>query len=284
MSQSPDLVRLSRDGCPDIAARVWQPDGPARGTVLCLHGLTRNSRDFEDLAADLGQHYRVIAPDQRGRGLSGWAEPSTYVLPVQLADTLALLDHLEVDRCAVIGTSMGALMAASLVALARDRIAGVVLNDAGPVIDPSGIARIAGYVGGGPAPRTWDEAAVALKAIHGDSFPTYSPGDWLRLARSTYRQEGDGLRLDYDLRLREALASAAPVGGDLWPVFEALRGIDTVVIRGDRSDILGAETASEMVERLGARLVVVRNRGHAPDLSEAEAVQAIEAFLARRFG
>lgn len=281
MTGDPHFIQFRAADGVELAARDWRPEGEAEGVILCLHGLTRNSRDFQVLAADLGRRYRVIAPDQRGRGMSAYAEPATYVVPVQLQDTWALLDHLRIGSCAVIGTSMGALMAVAMTAMAPGRIAGVVLNDAGPEVDPKGLARIAGYVGEKTEVRTWRDAVKYLRAIHGQAYPTYADEDWERMARATYAWSDDGLKLDYDPRLREAFASAATAGPDMWPLFEALRGVPSLLVRGDRSDILSAETADEVARRFGTQRVDVANRGHAPDLSEPEAIQAIHAFLLR---
>jgi len=279
MSDSGEIIRFKGVDGLDLAAREWRGGQSDADTLVCLHGLTRNSRDFSGLAQSLGRRYRLVALDQRGRGLSAYADPSTYVLPVQIQDTLGLLDQLGIDRCVVVGTSMGALMAASLVALAPDRIAGVVLNDAGPVIDPAGLARIAGYVAATDQPESWTAAMRRLQAIHGPAFPNYSDADWERFARWTYIWGETGLRLDYDPRLREAVAATAEALPDLWPVFEALTAIPSVLVRGALSDILSAATAQSMVDRCGSRLVTVPDRGHAPDLSEPEAVLAIMALL-----
>ena len=281
MTDQGDILNFRGVDGLDLAARVWNPGAGARAeTVLCLHGLTRNSRDFTALAEVLGRSYRVVAPDQRGRGLSAYADPSTYVLPIQIQDTLGLLDRLDIERCVVIGTSMGALMAVSMAALAPDRIAGVVLNDAGPVIDPAGLARIAGYVAESSDPETWAAATRRLQTVHGGSFPTYTDDEWERFARWTYVWGEAGLKLDYDPRLREAVAATAGTFPDLWPVFESLKHVPSLMLRGAVSDLLSADTAQEVSRRFGTRLVTVPDRGHAPDLSEVEAMLAILAFLA----
>jgi pimeloyl-ACP methyl ester carboxylesterase len=266
-----------------LVARDWRGP-PGAGTVVCLHGLTRNSRDFTGLAGALQGDWRVLAPDQRGRGGSAYdSEPLNYTIPVQCADTWALLDSLGVERFVIVGTSMGALMAIVMAATRPERIAGLVLNDAGPVVDPAGVARIRSYVGKGAAAGSWDEAAQALKAVHAAAYPTYGAEDWLRMARATYRQDGGGLILDYDPALAQALAADRPEAADLWPAFEALRGIPALVLRGALSDILAAETAAEMARRYPmTRIVTVPDRGHAPDLTEPVAVEAIRDFLAHR--
>lgn len=280
MTEPGEIIRFRGVDGLELAARDWGAAGPDTDVILCLHGLTRNSRDFTALAEHMGRRCRLVAPDQRGRGLSAYADPSTYVLPVQIQDTLGLLDQLKIERCVVVGTSMGALMAVGMAAMAPDRIAGVILNDAGPVIDPVGLARIASYVAEADAPETWTAATRRLHALHGEAFPTYRDDDWERFARWTYVWGEAGLRLDYDPRLREAVAASAGTLPDLWPVFDVLTRVPGLLLRGANSDILSRETAEAVAQRFGTRLVTVPDRGHAPDLSEPEALQAVLAFLA----
>jgi pimeloyl-ACP methyl ester carboxylesterase len=277
-----DLIGFSGPDGLALSARRWPGPAAESPVVLCLHGLTRNSRDFQPLAAALADRFTVLAPDQRGRGRSAY-DPNVlnYNVVTQTADVWALLDHLGIATCTVIGTSMGALMAVIMANGQPGRLQGVVLNDAGPVVEAAGLARIAGYVGQGLAVQTWEDAAAALQAVQGLAYPDYRQGDWLRMARATYveRPEG-GLVLDYDADLRKVFAEANGAAPDLWPAFEALKAIPTLVLRGAHSDILAAETAGQMAERLGAQVVTIPNRGHAPDLSEPQALQAIEGFLA----
>lgn len=276
----PELIGFDAPDGLRLAARVWagpQADAPV---VLCLHGLTRNSRDFEPLAGVLAQRWRVVAPDQRGRGRSAYdPEPTNYNAGVQVGDTFALLDRLGVGRCVIVGTSMGALMGVAMANLQPERIAGLVLNDAGPDVDPRGLARIAGYVGQGGPVTTWDEAALALRAVHGGSYPTYGHGDWLRMARATYVEDAGGLRPDYDANLAKAFGVASGAGPDLWPAFEVCGRVPTLVIRGVLSDILARETVAQMIGRFGVALAEIPDRGHAPDLSEPGALAAIDDFL-----
>ena len=270
---APDGLRL--------AARDWPGPAPDAPLLLCLHGLTRNGRDFEPLAEGLGSRWRVVAPDQRGRGRSAYdAEPMNYNAGVQVADTFALLDRLDVRTCVIVGTSMGALMGVAMANLQPGRIAGLVLNDAGPDVDPRGLARIAGYVGKGAPVVTWDDAAAALRVLHGVSYPTYGEDDWLRMARATYVEDGGRLRPDYDPDLGRAFAVASGAGPDMWPAFEVCGRIPTLLLRGALSDILARETATEMVRRFGVEFAEIAERGHAPDLSEPEATAAIHRFLA----
>jgi pimeloyl-ACP methyl ester carboxylesterase len=278
----PELIGFDAPDGLRLSARVWAGPKPDAPVVLCLHGLTRNGRDFEPLAAVLASRWRVVAPDQRGRGRSAYdPDPLHYNAGVQVADTFALLDHLGVGTCVVVGTSMGALMGVAMANLQPDRVAGLVLNDAGPDVDPRGLARIAGYVGQGGPVTTWDEAAIALQAIHGGSYPTYRPADWLRMARATFVEAGDGLRPDYDANLARAFGVASGAGPDLWPAFEVCSRIPTLVLRGALSDILARDTVVQMIARFGVGLAEIPDRGHAPDLSEPEALAAIEAFLVK---
>lgn len=272
--EAPDGLRL--------AARVWSSSAPEAPVVLCLHGLTRNSRDFEPLARALSSRWRVVAPDQRGRGRSAYdPKPLNYSAATQVADTFALLDRLGVERCVVVGTSMGALMGVAMANLQPHRIAALVLNDAGPEVAPRGLARIAAYVGQGGPVASWGEAVAALKLIHGEALPTYAEADWLRMARATYVQEQDGLRPDYDPQLARAFGVASGASPDMWAAFAVCALVPTLLLRGALSDILAPETAEEMVWRFGVSLVEVADRGHAPDLSEPDARAAVEAFLAR---
>jgi pimeloyl-ACP methyl ester carboxylesterase len=281
---APDAELLSLN-TPDqlrLAVRVWPGLGPEAKVVVCLHGLTRNSRDFEPLAEALPEDVRVVAPDQRGRGRSSYAaDPRSYDVPTQVRDTWSLLDQLDVDVSVVVGTSMGALMAVAMANERPDRIAGLVLNDAGPDIDPRGLARIAGYVGQGGPVTSWADAAAAMRDIHAVSYPTYAEDDWLRMARATFVQTPGGLRLDYDMALGSAFGAASGAAPDMWPYFAVSSRIPTLVIRGAHSDILARKTADEMALRFALEVVEVPDRGHAPDLSEPAAVGAIQAFLER---
>jgi len=175
------------------------------------------------------------------------------------------------------------LMAIAMANVQPDRIAGLVLNDAGPEVDPRGLARIAGYVGQGGPVSSWAEAVAGLQGLHSLSYPTYAPDDWLRMARAVYAPTADGrLRLDYDPALGQAFAADNGVAPDLWAAFEVLREIPALVLRGALSDILSAETAAEVARRFpAAEVVTVPDRGHAPDLTEPPALAAIRRFLRR---
>ena len=250
--------------------------------VLCLSGLTRNMRDFDFLAPFLSG-YRMIAMDYRGRGQSDHdPNHANYAVPREALDAVELLDHLGVERCHVIGTSRGGLIAMVLAATVPHRLAGVVLNDVGPVVDPGGIARIMEYVGKPPAAPDLDAAAVRLEASMRAEFPGVSLERWRRMVGNFYEETGGGLALRYDPALRQALLDQAAAGPipDLWPLFEALKDVPTGVVRGANSDVLTAETLAEMARRReGLVLGVVPDRGHAPFLDEPEALTVIRAVL-----
>ncbi len=276
------LIRFEGPDGLALAAREWAGPSADAKTVLCLHGLTRNSRDFDGLAGALRTRFRVVAPDQRGRGRSGYdPDPNNYAIPIQVRDTWTLLDKLGIERFIAVGTSMGALMSIAMANEHPERFAGLVLNDAGPEIDPAGLARIAGYVGKGGPVTNWSEAEAALKAIHGLSYPTYTGEDWQRMARATYIEDANGFRPDYDAGLAAAFGTASGASPDLWPLFEICARIPTLLLRGAHSDILARRTADAMVQRFGVTLVEIANRGHAPDLMEPDALSAIEVFAAR---
>lgn len=265
-----------------LSAEETSGPGEDAPCALCLHGLTRNGRDFEALATALSRTHRVIRPDQRGRGRSAYdPNPLNYNIIKQTQDMWRLLDVLDVARCAVVGTSMGGLMGVLMANERPDRIGALVLNDVGPEVDPRGLARIAGYVGVDVSAGDWGEAAARLKIVHAQAFPTYSDEDWLRLARATYRDDDGQLVLDYDPALAVALGQMAKAPLDLWPAFEVLRHTPTLVLRGALSDILSETTLAEMKRRFPAiETAIVPDRGHAPDLGEPESLRAVADFLA----
>ena len=265
-----------------LSARIYRGD-PARLPVLCLPGLTRNARDFEDLAAAIAPQRRVICPDLRGRGQSAHSpDPATYTPMHYLGDIRLLLSALDIDRFVAIGTSLGGLLTMTLASVAPDRIAGAVLNDIGPEIDPAGLARIRGYVGVAAHFADWDAAADALSVAQAGTYPAFGHADWLRQARRAMRDDAGGITFDYDMAIARPFADddgAAPAP-DLWPLFDALAGVPVTVVRGGTSDILSAETAAAMVARHpGLDLVVVPDVGHAPTLDEAPARAAIHRLL-----
>ncbi|TAL03555.1 MAG: alpha/beta hydrolase [Rhodospirillaceae bacterium] len=270
----------SSDGL-QLHYREYAGPSDAPLTVLCLPGLTRNARDFEDLAPHLARRYRVFCAEFRGRGLSAYApNPATYVPPVYVGDMAALLKAAGVSQVAVIGTSLGGLVATLMTAVMPAKILGVVLNDIGPVIDPAGLARIAGYLGKGRPLKSWEDAAAVVEDMDGVIYPDYGKADWLRMARRRFIATPDGgFRPDYDFKIAEPFAGGATP--DLWPYFARLRLVPTLALRGATSDILAPETFARMGEVIPAlRRVEVPNRGHTPYLDEPSALSAIDTFMA----
>lgn len=252
--------------------------------MLCLHGLTRNSRDFEDLALHLQQRYRVIVPDLRGRGFSA-RDPQlkNYQPAIYLKDIVALLATLDSPRVAVIGTSLGGMLAMMLGIKYRPSITGIVLNDIGPELDPAGIERIKQYAGRLPVPVDWADAIAQTQAAFGSAWPDLTPERWATLARRGYREDPSGAVLaDADPLIGDALRAAPAAQLDPWPLWRALRGLPVLAIRGALSDLLSAATFAKMrAEYPELAQLSLPNRGHVPLLDEPEAIAAIDNFLAR---
>ncbi len=281
--------------------RFWDsPDGlklhfrdyPARDEnaagkipVLCMHGLTRNARDFAALAEHVSATRRVIVTEMRGRGESEYAKDSATYNPVTyVGDVLALLAQEEIETFVAVGTSLGGLMTMLMAAMDASKIAGAVLNDIGPVVDPGGIDRIREYVGQGRSYPSWMHAARALQDVHGSSHPKFGIDEWLDMAkRGMVVQQNGRIAYDYDMTIAEPFQDddgAAPP--DLWPALEALAGRPLLFVRGALSDLLTVETLAEMQRRLpDAQAVTIPDVGHAPLLEEAPALAAIDALLAQ---
>lgn len=272
----------SADGL-TLYCRIYDCADRAAPTVLCLPGLTRNSRDFEALAPRLAQRYRVICPDLRGRGFSQrdaqWRNyrPETY-----LQDIGRLLQVLALEALAIIGTSLGGLLAMLLAAGGTGRVAGIVLNDIGPEADPRGIARIRAYAGRLAPVRTWDEAIAQFQQVNGQAWPGVSARQWAELTRRSYRESASGVPLfDSDPLIGEAIRCAPAVPAGLWPVFAQIRDVPMLAVRGELSDILSVEILARMRrEKPDLQCLTVADRGHAPLLDEPRVPAAIERFLA----
>ncbi|MFS0736877.1 alpha/beta hydrolase [Sphingomonas sp. 1P06PA] len=278
---SKDGIRLHyRDYLPTTDAPAGRPP------ILCLHGLTRNARDAASLAEWLAeQGWRVICPEMRGRGDSGYAkDPMSYVPLVYLQDLEALLDDQAIGRFAAIGTSLGGMLTMLLSAAGPGRIAAAVLNDIGPRLDEAGLGRIKTYVGRGGSWPTWLHAARAIAETNAAAFPGYAIEDWLAMAKRLCRLTPAGrIVFDYDMKIAEPFrVPGGEAGFDLWPAFESLRDVPVLLVRGAISDLLSAETAAEMAVRLpGLEEIVVPGTGHAPTLDEPEVRAAIAGLLAR---
>ena len=275
-----------------LHARVREPaEGGARLPVVCLAGLTRSTADFAPLGAALAAGAaprRVVALDYRGRGLSGHDPGGRYDLATERADILLVLDALGIGRAHFVGTSRGGLHVMAMATEHRARIAAVVLNDIGPVLEPAGLARIKGYIGRGATPASLAEAVRLMKL--GDAaagFDGLSEDGWRHFAATTFGQDETDLRLRYDpalARTLDALDLSKPLP-DSWAQFDALRPAPVLTIRGANSDLLSADTLDAMTRRWsGNRALVVARQGHAPLLAEPDTIAAIAGFLAEAEG
>ena len=276
---APDGLRLH--------VRLYGTRGKDKLPLVCLPGLTRNGSDFHELATALtndATHPRlVVTIDSRGRGRSDHdANPENYSFPVELADVLAVLSALEIGAAVFLGTSRGGILTMLLGAARPAAIAGVILNDIGPVIDAKGLMRIKGYVGKLPEPRSYQEGADILRRLGDAQFPGLSPESWLRQARQTWRQENGKFVLAYDPKLSTTLESVdieRPLP-PLWRQFDSLARVPLMVVRGGNSDILAASTVDAMrARRLDIDMLEVPNQGHAPLLAEPEVIARIAAFV-----
>lgn len=261
--------------------------GPARCPVVCIHGLTRNSGDFEDVAPWIAaQGRRVIAVDVRGRGRSERdPDPRRYNPAVYAADVLRLMDDAGIARAVFVGTSMGGIITMAIAMKRLRCISAAVLNDVGPMIAMAGLTRIKSYVGKGQPVETWDDAAAYIKSINGVAFPENTPEDWQRWARRTFRADDEGrIRLDYDPQIASAVQGAKlkPTSILAKLLYRRLaRNRPTLLIRGGNSDIVGLEEASYMRRAAPQlRYAEVPGVGHAPMLTEPPAQAALADFLA----
>jgi pimeloyl-ACP methyl ester carboxylesterase len=275
---------LTPDGL-GLCARDYPPLTEPRGLpVICLHGLTRNARDFEALAphvARLGR--RVIVMDMRGRGRSARdPNPAGYGLPTYIADVLGFAGALQVPRAAFIGTSMGGLITMGLAQAAPDLVSSMILNDVGPEVSPAGLTRILSQAGSGAPILNWKDADAYVRRLNEAVYPDYRDEDWDRLARRLFRDDQGRPVLDYDPGILGGLKGAEPQAApNLWGLFEqVVQDRRVLVLRGQLSDILSAEVADRMAHTAsGVRACTVEGVGHAPDLSEPQAIDAIDAFL-----
>ena len=278
---APDGLRLHARCYGQRSARVTP--------VVCLPGLTRTTDDFELLAAKLsndGAHpRRVIALDYRGRGLSAYdRDPANYSLAIELADLIAVVTALDALPAIFIGTSRGGILTMLLAAVRPTAIAGAVLNDIGPVIEPQGLMRIKSYVGKLPQPRNFAEGAEILRRLFGAQFPKLRPNDWLASAHRAFKEENGRLVTTYDIKLANTMNGVEPERpiASLWKEFDALAHVSVMVIRGANSDILSAATVDAMRARHAAlETLEIPDQGHAPLLAEADTIARIASFIAR---
>jgi len=264
------------------------PADPARTAVICLPGMSRNCRDFESLAPHLGRFLgrRVLTVDLRGRGRSDH-DPDwrNYQLGTYVRDVLAVMDAAALSRAVIIGTSLGGLVGMLLAALppvrAAGRVAGLVLNDIGPQLEPEGLRRIAAGVGTARAVASWAEAVADVRLGYATVMPDFSERDWLTFAQRVYRDNGAGqLARDMDPNIGRAMRGSGEGLPDLWATFEQLREVPLLCLRGELSDLLSAATVERMQARHpGLQSCLIPRRGHSPTLDEPASRAAIDAFL-----
>jgi pimeloyl-ACP methyl ester carboxylesterase len=293
MTESPtpqnwhDIFYTSQDGL-RLHARYYPAPSSRRRPVLCLPGLTRNSRDFHTLASFLSdpgnpQARDVLAVDCRGRGRSQW-DPNwrNYSLETEMQDALDLLTIAGAHGVAVIGSSWGGLIAMMMACLRPSAVGAVVLNDIGPVIEREGLVRIAAFVGRVPLPATWEEATSLVRDINVRSFPAVPEPQWADIARQWFNEDHGRPTSGYDPRLGKSISLIDGPLPALWPQFEALRRLPTMAIRGELSDLLSEATLGDMrLRHPDLTTHAVRGQGHAPLLRDRSTLLAIADFLRR---
>jgi pimeloyl-ACP methyl ester carboxylesterase len=270
----------STRGLHRIAYLEWG-DPRNRDVLVCVHGLTRSSRDFDDLARALCGTFRVVCPDIAGRGDSDrLADPSLYAAPQYVSDMVTLIARLDVDAVNWVGTSLGGLVGMALAAQAQSPIARLVLNDAGPVVSRASLERIAGYLGTKMQFQSLEEAEAYMRVISAP-FGPHSDAQWRFLTETWLRRNDDGTwRAHYDPRIAETFRAALPEKDlELWHAYDAVR-CPTLVLRGEHSDLLSRATTKEMSARgPRAKVVEIRGVGHAPTLMHPDQIALVRDFL-----
>ena len=281
-----DYFVAAQDGL-RLHVREWGPRTSDALPVVCLPGLARTTADFEALAQALATNgqagRRVLALDSRGRGKSDYdSNPANYTLAMELGDLLAVLTATGIGEAVFVGTSRGGILTMLLGPTRPTAIAGCVLNDIGPVIEPTGLARIRSYVGKLLQPPSFAAAAENLALLFGNQFPKLTDGDWLAFAHRTFKQAGERIVPDYDPQLATILAQVdvEQPPPPLWKEFDSLAGLPMMIIRGSNSDILSTATVAAMRERRSELEVLeVPDQGHAPLLVERQTIRRIADFV-----
>ncbi len=282
-----DIFFVANDGL-RLHARHYPASGRRGRPALCLPGLTRNGRDFHDLAVALSTDTHaprdVYAIDYRGRGQSDWDRDwENYTPLIELEDTLDFMALAGVHKAAIIGTSRGGLIAMAMAALRPNAIGAVVLNDIGPVIESRGLARIIGHLGKTPVPRSWEDAAALVREMNERDFPAIKPDQWEEIARALFNDKDGKPAQSYDPNLAKAFEGIdlSQPGAEQWGAFAALYPFPTLALRGEHSDILSEETLTKMAElHPNLEAVTVRGEGHAPMLKDERSIETVAQFLA----
>ena len=276
----------SQDGLKLYYRDYGSPSDKAE-VMLCLPGLTRNSRDFAHVAEQFQPYFRVICVEQRGRGKSEYdPNPANYLPPIYVQDMFTLLKELSVESFHAFGTSLGGLMTMLMQGAMPGVVKTAIINDIGPEIDPAGIERIRGYVGETEPMDSWDHAVDEMKKMAGDVFPRFNDQQWRSFANQIFAEKDGKIVLDYDPGLADTFKSAdtQQAAPNLWPLFDHMKSVPLMIIRGETSDILSQKTVDEMADvHPDMATVLVPEVGHAPILDEPECVEAFDQW-AKRFG
>ena len=278
-----DVFIKSEDGL-RLFSRDYGPENADNPAVLCLAGLTRNSRDFHKVATRLSRTHRVIVPDYRGRGLSEYAKDwETYQPQNEMADAIELVDELGIEKFVVLGTSRGGLISMIMGQTIRHRLLGVILNDIGPKLEDEGLLRIAESINDRSEIESWSSLVKDLKN-YSAGFSGLSEDDWLEFAHNLYRERNGKIEPDYDFNLTRTFPTVEFIKAgkipQAWELFETFKGLPVAVIRGENSDLLSSETVEKMqAVHPGLIVATVPDRAHVPFLDEPEAVEAIDAVL-----
>ena len=271
---------LSPKGLHRIAYLEWG-DAANASVLVCVHGLTRCARDFDNFARAMADRYRVICPDVAGRGRSDWlADPMAYSIPQYVSDMVTLIARLDVEKVDWVGTSMGGLIGLALAAQPNTPIAKLVLNDAGPVVTKVSLERIATYVGVAPQFPSIEAADRYIRAVSA-TFGPHTDAQWRFLTEVVVRKQSDGsYRMHYDPKLAEPFKQQMPEGDlELWPLYDAVRG-PMLVVRGALSDLLTRQTCESMKTRgPKAKVVEIEGVGHAPTLMHDDQIAVVRNFL-----
>ncbi len=281
-----DFFHSAPDGL-KLHARVYGEANSGHWPVVCLPGLTRNARDFHELALYLSARSavprKVVAFDYRGRGQSAYdPDVSHYNVGIEAGDILAGLAALGIEAAAFIGTSRGGLIIHVLGALRPTVVKAMVFNDIGPVIEPAGLAHIQSYLERAPKPKTFAAAMDGQRDVHGQDFPALTDADWGRMVGALYRETDEGLLPDFDPKLVDTVANldlTQPLPA-LWPQFEALAAIPLLTLRGANSRLLSEDTLRQMRERHSQiETITVEGQGHAPFLETGDLPHTIATFF-----
>lgn len=275
---------LSPGGLHRMVYKAWgAPDNPE--VVLCIHGITRVSDDFDNLAQELARDFRVICPDVVGRGRSGQLSNARFYTPAQyVADMVTLIARLDVPALQLVGTSMGGLVGMLLASLPDSPISRMVVNDVGPTVEPVALQRIGAYLGLAQSFATQDEGIAYVRKVS-ESFGPHSEAQWRKLGQDALRQNQEGRwERNYDLRIAEPVKAMTPESATqaeamMWAAWNAIR-CPVLLVRGQQSDLLSPETARRMTESgPRARLVEFAGVGHAPTLVQADQIEVVAKFL-----